>query len=259
MGRRGSPDGRLHDAGPLSYDRGMRRLLLLSASLVTLIGWTAGCEAVKEKEDDLSPDSISVGPANPTIVKGQTQQLTVTGLFPDETTDDVTALATYISTTSAIATVSADGLITAIAEGTTTINVSYDFRIATTLVTVARFVESEPNDNDLDANPLFLSDTFEGTCNSNDDFSDVYRATVTNTGMFSVSINWTEGLGDEPDLDLILYDGDVNFLAVDDAVPPGDSPATVSALLTTNLSVYIEVYCYLSTAGAPYFGTVIRP
>jgi len=237
----------------------MRRLLLLSASLVTLAAWSAGCEGKKEDEEETSPDSITVGPANPTIVKGQTQQLTVMGLFPDGTTDDVTDLASFISTTSAIATVSADGLVTAIAVGTVTISVNYDFRTDTTLVTVGPFAETEPNDDYVDGNPLFLSDTFEGTCNSNDDLFDVFTATVANTGMFSVTINWTEGVADQPDLDLILYNSNIDFLAVDDAVPPGDSPATVSALLTTDLSVYIEVYCYLSTAGAPYFGTVTRP
>lgn len=260
MDRRGSAD-----AGPLSYDRSMRRLLLLSASLVTLIGWTAGCEAVKEKEDDLSPDSITVGPSNPTIEVGDTQQLTVMGQFPDDSTSDVTALANYTTATNGIATVSESGLITGVSVGTVTITASYDFRLATTLVTVVptsaglNFAEIETNDTPFEANDIGAAVSFSGGC-SDIDTSDFYSAAVT-SGTFAVSLAYTEGAADTPDIDLYLYDSDLFIIALDETVTNGvdDSPAEVSAVLGSAMTVYVEAFCFLSTSNTPYFGTVTRP
>jgi len=65
-----------------------------------------------------------------------TQQLTVTANYGSGKTVDVTESATYSSTDESVATVSATGLITAVGEGTATINVSYEGASGTCAVTV---------------------------------------------------------------------------------------------------------------------------
>ena len=65
--------------------------------------------------------SIVVTPMNPTIVLGTTQQFTATGTFSDNTTQDITASVTWSSGTAATATISAGGLATSVAGGTSVI------------------------------------------------------------------------------------------------------------------------------------------
>lgn len=241
----------------------MRRILLVCASVATITIWAAGCKAPeREEEEDPSPLSITLGPVDPMIEVGDSQQLTVVGLFPDETTGDVTSLANFTTATSAIATVSESGLVTGVSLGTVTITATYDFRIDTTLVTIvpAVFQEIEPNDQFAEAGDIGTDLTFEGSCQDADDPFDLYQATV-GSGTFSVSVAWTEGVTavDDADLDLALYDAGMLSLGTGDAlVPPGDSPAEQSFDLPPG-TVYIEVFCYLATEITPYVGTVTRP
>lgn len=65
-----------------------------------------------------------------------TQQLTVTANYGSGKSVDVTESATYSSTNESVATVSATGLITAVGEGTATINVTYEGASGTCAVTV---------------------------------------------------------------------------------------------------------------------------
>lgn len=70
-----------------------------------------------------------------------TQQLTVTLNRASGGTEDVTASANYESTNDAVATVSAGGLITAVAVGSTTVNVTHSGVSGTCAVTVTDPVE----------------------------------------------------------------------------------------------------------------------
>jgi hypothetical protein len=76
------------------------------------------------------PGSLAITPANPSLtVAGQTVQLVVTAKYPDNSTRDVSAGSTgtnYTSSNPAIATVSANGLLTAVASGTVLIQASND-------------------------------------------------------------------------------------------------------------------------------------
>ena len=69
--------------------------------------------------------AIEVSPAAPSIANGQTQQFTATGLYTDNSTEDLTAQATWASSDTAVATVSnaagSNGLATAVALGTPTV------------------------------------------------------------------------------------------------------------------------------------------
>ena len=86
------------------------------------------------------PAALGIGPANPSFTSaGQTIQLVVTATFPDSSTKDVSAAATgtnYTSSNPAIATVSANGLVTAVSSGTVVIQASNDGATGITRATV---------------------------------------------------------------------------------------------------------------------------
>jgi uncharacterized protein YjdB len=80
--------------------------------------------------------TITVTPANPTVAKGTTVQLTATGSYDDGTTKDLTATATWSSATTTVATVSAAGLATGVAKGPSVITATSGAVSGTTMVTV---------------------------------------------------------------------------------------------------------------------------
>ena len=70
--------------------------------------------------------SIEVSPAAPSVASGSTQQFTATGLYTDNSTQDLTAQVTWASSDGAVATVSnaagSNGLATTAAVGSTTVS-----------------------------------------------------------------------------------------------------------------------------------------
>ena len=80
--------------------------------------------------------SIAVTPANPNLTAGQTQQMTATGTFSNNATQDITTTVTWASSNSAIATVSATGVVSALSSGTTTITATSGTVSGNTNVTV---------------------------------------------------------------------------------------------------------------------------
>jgi alpha-tubulin suppressor-like RCC1 family protein/uncharacterized protein YjdB len=70
-----------------------------------------------------APELVAIGviPSKTTIAAGLTVQFTATGLYTDNTVNDLTATATWSSSAPAVANISPAGLATGIAAGTTTI------------------------------------------------------------------------------------------------------------------------------------------
>jgi len=85
--------------------------------------------------------SISVTPANPTLAKGTTDDLTATGIYTDATTQDLTAAVTWNSAVPGVATVSnadgTEGRVTTVLEGTTNITATLGAIMGGTTVTVS--------------------------------------------------------------------------------------------------------------------------
>jgi len=81
-------------------------------------------------------DSIAASPESVTLDVDETQQLTVTATYSDDSTADVTAEASYESSDTSVATVSAAGLITGVAVGDATVTVTYLTETTTVSVTV---------------------------------------------------------------------------------------------------------------------------
>jgi len=65
--------------------------------------------------------SIAVTPANPSIVKGATQQFTATGTFSDTSTQNITSSVTWVSATTGVATITSAGLAKGVGAGSSKI------------------------------------------------------------------------------------------------------------------------------------------
>jgi uncharacterized protein YjdB len=81
--------------------------------------------------------TIAVTPATANVTVGGTQQLTATATYSDKSTKNVTSTVSWASSAPAVATVSAGGLITAVAAGTTTVTASMNGISSQSTVTVA--------------------------------------------------------------------------------------------------------------------------
>jgi uncharacterized protein YjdB len=84
-------------------------------------------------------DTIEVTPANPSIAKGTTQAFMATGRYSDNSTQDLTQLASWSSTNATVATVSNGsnrGIATGKAQGTASIRANYNGVSGSTTLTV---------------------------------------------------------------------------------------------------------------------------
>ena len=84
--------------------------------------------------------SIAFSPANPTVAAGTSAQVSVIGTYSDGTTQDLTGAASYASSSPAVATVNAAGLITGVSQGTDTITVSAGGQTSSFTVSVSSAV-----------------------------------------------------------------------------------------------------------------------
>jgi len=84
--------------------------------------------------------SIEVAPGASGLNVGQSQPLTATGTFSDGSTQDLTALVTWASSDTVVATISnaagSEGIATGVQAGTTTITAELGTAIGSTLLTV---------------------------------------------------------------------------------------------------------------------------
>ena len=80
--------------------------------------------------------SIGVTPSNPSLGAGTTLQLTATGTYSDQSTQDLTPSAAWTSSDAGVVTVSSAGLITAVAPGSATVTATSGSVVGSTTVTV---------------------------------------------------------------------------------------------------------------------------
>ena len=86
--------------------------------------------------NDATLTAITVSPANQSIPKGTTLQLTATGTFNDGTTEDLTTQVTWTSSAQAVATVSNVGVVSGLSLGPATITATMLGMPGSTTVTV---------------------------------------------------------------------------------------------------------------------------
>lgn len=94
-------------------------------------------DVVQGLDPNTDATSLAISPSAPAISGVGTQQLTITATMRDGSTRDVTSTSSYVSATPGKATVSATGLVTGVASGTSVITVTYQGVKATATVTVS--------------------------------------------------------------------------------------------------------------------------
>jgi hypothetical protein len=113
-------------------------LLLCFGALACLCACSSGPSAPQTQPPPPAKTltSIAVTPAKPSISKGATQQFTATGTYSDKSTQNLTSQATWTSSSPSVATISAAGLASAVAKGSTTIEASMSGVNGSTALTV---------------------------------------------------------------------------------------------------------------------------
>ena len=97
-------------------------LVAMSVVLAFTLALSIGCSSSSNSSDSgAALSSIAVTAASPSTPMFKTNQFTATGKYSDNTTKDLTATATWSSSNTAVATVNAAGLATAVKDGTATI------------------------------------------------------------------------------------------------------------------------------------------
>ena len=114
-------------------------------------GFVAGGGSGEISEPEPIPElvSIDVTPNAPSLEVPATQQMTATGTYDDASTGNLTVTATWGTTDAAVATVSAGGLVTAVAEGTATISATVGAIVGSEVVTVTEPAVTVPRDGPL--------------------------------------------------------------------------------------------------------------
>ena len=97
-------------------------LVAMSVVLAFTLVLSIGCSSSSNDSGTAaSLSTITVTGASPSTPMFKTNQFTATGKYSDNTTQDLTATATWSSSNTAVATIAANGLATAVKDGTTTI------------------------------------------------------------------------------------------------------------------------------------------
>jgi uncharacterized protein YjdB len=116
----------------------MKSLSAGTATITASYGGLSGTASVTVTSAKLV--SIQLSPASPTVAKGAPVRFTATALFDDNTTQDVTAGATWVSSAPSVAQVSdaggSKGLTTTLAGGTATITANWMGTSGSTTITV---------------------------------------------------------------------------------------------------------------------------
>jgi hypothetical protein len=91
---------------------------------------TASFEGVDGSMDilvtDATLETLELSPPSPSAPVGRTVDVSATGLYSDDSTQDLTSLATWTAVDTGIATVDSAGVVTCVSEGTTTITAEFE-------------------------------------------------------------------------------------------------------------------------------------
>jgi uncharacterized protein YjdB len=111
----------------------MKNLLLCAA--LAFAGLLAGCSSGSSNSTP-TLTSITVLPGSMSVAAGLPQAFTATGNFSNNTTQDLTATATWASSNTAVATIAAGGAATTLIAGSTTITATASGVVGTATLTV---------------------------------------------------------------------------------------------------------------------------
>ena len=109
---------------------------IVALVLIGSIGLLAACGGSGSTAAPTGLTSISVGPPDSSFAVGVTQQLGATGVYSDGSKKDLSAGVTWSSSSTAVATTTATGMVTALTPGSTTITATLNGVSGTTTLTV---------------------------------------------------------------------------------------------------------------------------
>ena len=181
--------------------------------------------------------SIAVTPANPSIIKGSTQQFAATGTYSDNSTQDLTSSVTWSPGTTTVATISAAGLASGAGVGTSTIKATSGTVSGSTLLTV-----TAPSLQSITVSPATASvakgatQQFTATGHFSDTSTQNLTATVTwsssSTTIATISnTSGTQGLATG-----VAAGGPVTITAAQGTIK-GTAQLTVSAVAAVSINV----------------------
>lgn len=135
-----------------------------STTILALLGDVSGSTTLTVKPAAL--ESITVTPANPSIVAGTSQQFTATGTYSDSTTVDLTSTAAWSSDSPTVATVDSTGVAQALSTGSAGIKATVGSVSGVTALTVTSAplvsITVAPSDGSI---PLGTTEAFSATGN----------------------------------------------------------------------------------------------
>jgi uncharacterized protein YjdB len=111
----------------------------MSVGVVTVTAQTGamqGSGTLNVTNAGVNLTAISISPTAPSVPVNTTQQLTATGSYSDGSSRDLTALVTWSSSSTAVATIDTNGLVTAVAAGSSNVSAALGSVSQSTTVTV---------------------------------------------------------------------------------------------------------------------------
>jgi hypothetical protein len=184
--------------------------------------------------------SIVVTPPDPSMAKGTTVQLTATGNFSDESTEDLTSQVSWTSGDNGIAQVSdvpgTQGLVTGLAVGNTPITANLNgiqgsAALAVTAATLTSIVITPPDPSVADGTTVQLTATGDFSDGTTEDLTDEVSWTSSNGTIAQVSdVPNTQGLV------TALAVGNTSITATLDGTQ-GSTTVTVTAAVLTSITI----------------------
>jgi hypothetical protein len=140
--------------------------------------------------------SITVTPANPSVIVGKTQQFKATGTYTDNSTQDLSGNTTWSSSVPSVASINTMGLATAVAQGQTTIiSKSGSISGSTTLAVTTPVLVSIAINPGNPSIPIGLTQQFNATGTYSDNHTqDLTAATTWSSSALSVATVVSGGL-----------------------------------------------------------------
>ena len=127
-----APEVATVDGGTVTgHKRGTAEITVTASSLVATLTVTV---------TEATLLSLSITPPTPMLAKGLREQLTATGVFTDNTTQNLTKQVTWSSAVKSVASVSTVGVLTGVSVGSTIVSAKFGQKSATALATVSAAV-----------------------------------------------------------------------------------------------------------------------
>lgn len=182
-----------------------------STNITVLAGQTTELSNLDFQDVSAALSSLTITPGTPSLAKGTTLQLTAVGTFADTAQVDLSSSTIWSTSDSAVATVDTNGVLNAVAPGTTTVQAAVGSVSTQISITVAAATVTSIS---VSPQPMVLAQGTNGQLTATATFTDGTQQDVTS------SVNWSS---QSPTLVVATPTGEVQALAA--------GTATVTATL----------------------------